>query len=588
MLIPVTQSRWFDLADLLLALACALAWAFIGSWGWVILAVSLLPWAVRIGAGRFPFRRTALDAPILLFLLTAGIGLWAAYDRSAAWEKFWWLVAASRLYYALAGQRRENFFAAATLVTGTAALLCLLFLLAFDWAAHPLLGPIDRIGVRWMALRPGLPLPAPEPDFIGGLAAMLLPLALVMALAAYRHRDHARLAVHLATLLAFGLGLLMSAERPAWIGLMLAGSLWLGWQGCRWLAGRLKRRAETIAVLGLLVILAAGSFPGLALWQHGARRGSMPGRVDEVVNGAHLAASYPLIGGGLSATAGLYSRYILGIPYLYIPNIRNQYLNIGIEQGLPGLAAAIWLFAGALLGMLRHPPATPGAADAFGACRWAVGLGIVVFGWHGLMEDVAYSSWGAVLLLILPGLAAALQAPAAKRRVAIRWRVAAAAAAAILIAAALRPLMALWHANLGAVLMSRVQLAGWPEQLIDGERLLSVTGPAERQFEQALRWQAQPTANYRLGLLANERRDFARANAYLLAAFEQRPGHRGIRKALGYSYAWTGQIDAAGQTLETIPEAAYELSIYAQWWASQGLNDLSDYARQTAGRLETK
>ena len=37
-------------------------------------------------------RRKAFDWPLLLFLLSAAWGLWIAYDRAAAWVKFWLIV----------------------------------------------------------------------------------------------------------------------------------------------------------------------------------------------------------------------------------------------------------------------------------------------------------------------------------------------------------------------------------------------------------------------------------------------------------------------------------------------------------------
>jgi hypothetical protein len=70
--------------------------------------IALVPWGIRIAVGKFPLQRTALDIPLVIFLLTAGVGVWAAYDRAAAWDKFWLIVASVLVYYALAGQSQSN------------------------------------------------------------------------------------------------------------------------------------------------------------------------------------------------------------------------------------------------------------------------------------------------------------------------------------------------------------------------------------------------------------------------------------------------------------------------------------------------
>jgi hypothetical protein len=75
------QSRWFGLADLICAFLGAAAWVLgPGAGPWPLLIV-LLPWIARLSSGRFPFRRTVFDLPVGIFLLTAGAGVWAAYQR---------------------------------------------------------------------------------------------------------------------------------------------------------------------------------------------------------------------------------------------------------------------------------------------------------------------------------------------------------------------------------------------------------------------------------------------------------------------------------------------------------------------------
>jgi lipopolysaccharide biosynthesis regulator YciM len=93
-------------------------------------------------------------------------------------------------------------------------------------------------------------------------------------------------------------------------------------------------------------------------------------------------------------------------------------------------------------------------------------------------------------------------------------------------------------------------------------------------------------ANYHLGLIEMSERDFASASRHLAVAYQQKPGHRGIIKNLGYSYAWLGETDKACLYLGMIPEAESELDVYIWWWDTQGRQDLSANAGLLASRLK--
>jgi hypothetical protein len=71
-----------------------------------------------------------------------------------------------------------------------------------------------------------------------------------------------------------------------------------------------------------------------------------------------------------------------------------------------------------------------------------------------------------------------------------------------------------------------------------------------------------PGAHYRLGLIAMLKRDFPTAVSHLEVAHRADPDHRGIVKALGFSYIWNGQIEAALPLLSLIPESKQEIAIY--------------------------
>ena len=191
--------------------------------------MALLPWGIRLAAGKFPIRRTALDIPIVLFLLTAGVGVWAAYDRAAAWNKFWLITAGVLLYYALAGQPHSNWQMVSGLAGVLGAGVSLYFLLTHDWAQFPAdLNLLNRLGLEWMDIRPALNGPWIHPNIAGGLLAMLLPLSLVVLVDAWRKNNRILYLAEAGLCGIIAIGLLMASSRAAWLALAAGFGIW-GW-----------------------------------------------------------------------------------------------------------------------------------------------------------------------------------------------------------------------------------------------------------------------------------------------------------------------------------------------------------------------
>jgi hypothetical protein len=70
--------------------------------------IALAPWVVRFALGVSPFKGWGIDLALALFIVTAGITAWLAYDQPTAIYKFWLLVAAVLLFYAVANQPENN------------------------------------------------------------------------------------------------------------------------------------------------------------------------------------------------------------------------------------------------------------------------------------------------------------------------------------------------------------------------------------------------------------------------------------------------------------------------------------------------
>ncbi len=608
------NSRWFGLADLVCVSVSAALWNFLPQAAWRPLLIALLPWGIRMAAGCFPFRRTRLDLPLVIFLVTAAIGVWAAYDRDAAWTKFWLLVGAVLFYYALAGQPQANLW----LVSGLLGVLGLVvtgyFLLTHDWQTLPAeIEVLHRLSLWWMSVRPSVRAQAIDPNGSAGTTVMMTPLLVAFGLRAWRQQ---RIPLVIAAITGGGLvlfSLLLTTSRAAWVALGLAMGIWLLW-GLSGPASRLvhwgRSRIFAFALLllsGLLTWFAItypGGFVGLADSLPG--QASLGSRLDLARNTVHLLADFLLTGGGLGAFPGLYSQYMLVIPFFYLINSHNLFLDVALEQGLLGFLALAGVMMASGWFLITRPSQTRCSIAQGDLLRWAILTGLMVTSLYGLVWDVLYGNRGTPLLFVLPGLTMAVAQPGrqqdscrvtsarrASRRaqgeVQQQWKavgIAVVVASIALLYSFRNPLLATWYADLGAVQMARTELAGWPTGEWDDGSNVAALAPAEALFRQVLRLDPDSrTAHHRLGLIAMLRRDFTTAVDHLERAYQADGDHRGIRKVLGYSYVWSGQLDHAAEVLANVPEARDEMAVYVWWWGVQGRNDLAAHAEEMVAKM---
>jgi hypothetical protein len=566
----VAESREFALADLACVAIAGAWWAFAPQAGTWPLVIALVPWGIRLAAGKFPIRRTALDIPIVLFLLTAGVGVWAAYDRTAAWSKFWLIAAGVLLFYVIASPRYRDVWAVVGFLSIGGVVL----------AVYYLFSP-----------------PAIEPDTVAGILVVIFPFTIAWGWNQWRRRQmHLMIGASVIGVLMV-LVMIMSRERGVWLGLGLLAVLLPLSVGFKAIV---HRRQRVFVAIGMaLSWLLIGWVFTILPPAHGTVEkylDKFSPRLEGNINTAYLAVEFPFIGGGLGSYAGLYSKYILVIPWLFQEHGHNLFLDVAVEQGWIGLAALLWIYIGSGWMVIRDWT----SEDRFlgqRALRGAALCSLFLLIFHNLTEDALYSAQGVVCLFVVPGLSFLVSlktneqeyTPSVKTTVLQRHRrtIIAASGVTLLLAIGLwRSLTAVFYANLGVVEMARVHLAGWPTQWVDGERLLAVIGPAEAIFQKALHYNPkQATALYRLGMIASEQREFEQARQFLSGAYEVYPSHYGIRKLLGYSYLWLGNVDEAANLLRPDSETLKELDYYTYWWTTQNQGELSALAQQLTTRL---
>ncbi len=76
---------YLDLACVTIAAVLWFGWPDLGAW---LLGIALAPWLIRLVVTGHLSARTPFDLPLVIFLITAGISVWSAYDNETALAKF--------------------------------------------------------------------------------------------------------------------------------------------------------------------------------------------------------------------------------------------------------------------------------------------------------------------------------------------------------------------------------------------------------------------------------------------------------------------------------------------------------------------
>jgi len=585
----------------LLDLACALSAAalfYLGTVPWPItLAIALIPWALRWLATGRPSRRTPFDLPLALFLACSLLAVFVAFDRAAAWSRFWLILGGVILCYALAnaaGAPALRLWVLSLLGLGIAVT----FVLTHDWTAPSKIGLLTRLGLAIQSALPRLPALDSNANIGGSLLALLLPFsaaALLDTLGRLRRSPGAaRLALVLLLLAALwilaitSLGLVLTASRGAWAALLgaLALAALYALTGCLARGSHLRHGLYLALVLLLLLASAAAVIllrPALVARLLDALPGpSAVGARTDLWRGAlTLIRDYPFTGLGHDGFMMAYSTYVMQLHVGFAPHAHNLFLDLAVEQGLPSLLLFLAL---ALIFFLRfwRRPSTAAPNLSLGAA--AIALLVILL--HGLVDDPLYTS-RAVLFLFIPLAFAVPAAPqpgaipvATRSSRRLAWAVPAlfllALAAALFLARA--PVLSALYTNLDSMRQSRVELSvySWPRWPIQDElrRQLDLQ-PAIAAFQRALVLApANPSAARRLGQIELSLGDYAPALAHLETAYAGDPSPT-ARALLAEALFVSGDRSRARALWSTLPNDAGQLAARIWWYEHLGRQDVA-------------
>lgn len=385
-------------------------------------------------------------------------------------------------------------------------------------------------------------------------------------------------------LVSFGVTL----ERTAWLGLVsgLVGAGYLIWRvetaSSARMVGHVGDWLVGLALLSGLVGYGLLCFTPTAdsLLPHTAIAAAVQERSALWRESLAMCDDYYFTGSGLGMTAMVYSTYVLAIHVPYWYHAHQLYIQIALEQGVPGLLAFLGMVL-PLLGMLvttyraSSPYTRPFCLSAMTALLAVVS--------YGFLDAELYATALVVVLFMPLGFGLALYWATLNRQATMALTPAGAPSVAALGGAGMLPILlvvlccvkpgagALLYTNMGVLSQTKSELSHyqwptWPIQDALRRRGAVDLVTALAYYQAALTLAPDnATVHQRLGQIALSQGNYAVALAQLRQAYQTEPERASLHRLLGEAYAVTGDITAAAVLWQTVemPQGHIEDRL---WW----------------------
>jgi O-antigen ligase len=548
-----------------------------------------------------------------VFLITAAVAVWSAFDRESAWSKFWLIIGAALLYYSFAnwaaGSKGAALERQAWMLAALGAMVAGYLLLTHDWEAYPSkFDLLTKVGNGLRSIIPAMPAERFHPNVLAGAMAILIPFSAGVTTLSWFNRNSIRMIIGSGLLLLTIFGLIMSGARGAWAAVGLAVVVVLLWSMIRFFVQSRRRRRSwffgSIAVLLLvmtLLLIAAPSFSDSILSSLPSLESGVQ-RADLYRNSLILINDYPFIGAGLSNFMMLYSTYALLLHVGFTTHGHNLFLDLSIEQGL--LAGFVFLWMTLLMGeaawrsMVRRrkrnmkmdgtPVASATRPSHQSVLIASASLSIVVLFLHGLVDDAIYSS-RMVILMFVPfafGVPALVQARTPSRRQQLRAIIAAAAILVLIMVFSWRPILSLLNSNLAAVSQGQAELSvyEWPEWDVQDEVRREVDlEAAVAGYRRALSLNpGNASAQRRLGQIMLSLGEYDEALRHLEAAYTRTAWNDATGQLLGEAYLVNGRIEEGAALWSQTNNDQGQLDLRSAWYSEIDASDRFEVIKSIA------
>lgn len=304
--------------------------------------VALLGSAVAIASGRWTYRSTPIDIPLLIFVAIDILSAIFAIDRARAFRCIkgdWILLFIPVFSQAMRDSRTVE--RAFRILLGSSTLVA-------AYATFQMFAGIDLL--RHRALEPIGPLWIATGLFghhltYGG--SVLITSALAITLFARARSSRERLGSGIAGLIQVG-GVLASFARTAWAGLLAAMAVIVlsvrGWIRRTAIAAIVAGIGAAVAIppirMRLSDVLSFGDDPRVRLWHTAIR----------------IWRAHPILGAGPGSFKSQFANFKVPGTYMATGHPHNDFLNILVQSGILGLAAfsLIWVRYFQTLGRARR------------------------------------------------------------------------------------------------------------------------------------------------------------------------------------------------------------------------------------------
>jgi O-antigen ligase len=576
--------KWLEYGFLLAALAAFTiteVYRPYVSVGLVFLGTSFILRGLRTGR---LFPKNGLEVPLILFISSAAIATWIAFDRPTAALQFARILAGCALFYAVIDSSQNVRRLTAALLVLASVVLAIYWPIQHDFTAQPAkFDPLNTAGLWVNTHLPHINLSTLTGSSIhanvaAGTLLLAIPFGVYLSWVWLREKRPVPAIISIAATLIITGGLLMTGSRGAWLGLvgasLIAGLVWIQ---RRWFFTPRDRSffwiTASLGAITFMVYLIPTDNLGALVNLIPGPTGSLVSRAVLWRQGASLIRDYPFTGGGLKTFWLVHPLYALLINVHVLQHVHNSFLEVWIEQGILG---ALALLAGTLV-------VATWAWDALSrkdvrACAWAGLFSLTAVALQGLFDVVFYIERTLPLIGLALGFAwyassnsqAGESTPVINRRyVWIRGII----LAVIVLSGFLfnQEILSSWNSNMGAINQTRAELAyydpkNFADLSMDQIRRSIDLSQAEIGFNQALNYNnSNATAFNRLTQIEMSRREFSPALQHMQTAWDS--GHRDDVTRLLYSDALVadGQTSPAADVVGGLVQGEGRL-MYQAWY----------------------
>jgi len=430
---------------------------FVDRWHWLLLALAtpflLFPspsrsvallvvpglWIIAGLAGREPLPRTPLNATLLVMFIMVLVSTWATFDIAFSLPKIAGMVLGIGVFYAFVnyGQRARGWYLCLGVFLAAGLGVAALGLVGTQWTAKfGFLVPITSRLPRAISGLPGAETGFRPNEVAGALLWVLPTLILLTGLLLIRPRDAvvgwgqrfviAAIPILVVATLSVASVLLLTQSRGGYIGLGLTAMVLvfiaLPSEG-RWLFGSLML---FMLIGGVAVLQYQGNLILQSLFDGGnalsptSMLDTLEGRAEVWSRAIYGIQDFPFTGMGMNTFRRvvhvLYPLFLIG-PDVDFGHAHNEFLQVALDLGIPGLMAFLALYIGAfwilreMWGKVQSQETISSTFHSPRVVRMLVlglGGGLLAHMVYGLTDAVALGAKPSILFWMLLGLVAGL------------------------------------------------------------------------------------------------------------------------------------------------------------------------------------